>query len=167
MWVYGNEIVFTIIPNFLVTGITAIIAGLMIVIWSATTIHKKNGPLVFILLLILLFLVGGGIGQIVSFTLIWAAATRINKPQTWRRKIHQVGLRRVLAKLWFGFLIVCSLLIKIAHEIAIYGYFPGVNEPNQILTIVFFNLVFGLIVLRLIFVAGFAYDIYVQDNMLG
>jgi hypothetical protein len=38
IWAHGNEIAFTIIPNFLVTGITAIIASLMIVIWSATSL---------------------------------------------------------------------------------------------------------------------------------
>ena len=72
----------------------------MIVIWSATSLNKKNGPLVFILLFILLFLDGGGVGQIIFFTLIWAAATRINNPLTWWRKILSSTLRRVLAKLW-------------------------------------------------------------------
>ena len=167
MWVHGNESAFTIIPNFLITGIATIIVGLMIVIWSATSLHKKNGPLVFILLFILLFLVGGGIGQIVFFTLIWAAATRINKPLTWWRKILSACPRKVLAKLWSYLLIICSLLILFALEIAIFGFVPGVSNPDQILTIMLSSLGIGLIVLLLTFVAGFAYDIEMQDNMLG
>ena len=166
MWVHGNEIAFTIIPNFLVTGIAAVIVGLMIVIWSATSLNKKNGPLVFILLFILLFLVGGGVGQIIFFTLIWAAATRINKPLTWWRKILPTTLRRVLAKLWPALLIICSLLIIFALEIAIFGYIPGMNDPDRILTIMLSSLGFGLLVLLSTFVAGFAYDIEMQDNLL-
>ena len=166
MWVHGNEIAFTIIPNFLVTGIAAVIVGLMIVIWSATSLNKKNGPLVFILLFILLFLVGGGVGQIIFFTLIWAAATRINNPLTWWRKILPSTLRRVLAKLWPARLIICSLLIIFALEIAIFGYIPGMNDPDRILTIMLSSLGFGLLVLLSTFVAGFAYDIEMQDNLL-
>ena len=166
MWVHGNEIAFTILPNFLATGIPAVIVGLKIVIWSATSLNKKNGPLVFILLFILLFLVGGGVGQIIFFTLIWAAATRINNPLTWWRKILPSTLRRVLAKLWPALLIICSLLIIFALEIAIFGYIPGMNDPDRILTIMLSSLGFGLLVLLSTFVAGFAYDIEIQDNLL-
>jgi len=54
----------SIIPNFLITGIAAITIGLLIVIWSIGFVHMPKGPLVFILLSILLFLVGGGFGQV-------------------------------------------------------------------------------------------------------
>jgi hypothetical protein len=67
MWYYGSEEAFTIIPNFLVTGLLAMAASLCIVIWSVGFVHKKNGPLVLLLLFILLFLVGGGIAQILFF----------------------------------------------------------------------------------------------------
>ena len=122
----------------------------MIVIWTATSLQKQNGPLVFILL----FLIGGGIGQMKFYTLIWAAATRINKPLTWWRKILPTTLRRVLAKLWPALLIICSLLIIFALEIAIFGYIPGMNDPDRILTIMLSSLGFGLLVLLSTFVAG-------------
>jgi len=51
----------TIIPNFLVTGVLAIIFGLIVAIWTAMFVHKKNGGLVLILLSIIMLLVGGGI----------------------------------------------------------------------------------------------------------
>ncbi|MGB8980624.1 MAG: hypothetical protein WCC12_01995, partial [Anaerolineales bacterium] len=50
MWPHGNEPAFTLIPNFLMTGIAAMIVGLAIIIWSLGFVHKKNGPVVFILL---------------------------------------------------------------------------------------------------------------------
>src|SRR5208283_296635 len=34
MWVYGTEDAFTLVPNFLLTGILAIILSLAIMIWS-------------------------------------------------------------------------------------------------------------------------------------
>ena len=159
MWDHGNEFAFTVIPNFLITGIVAIVVSLIIIIWSVTSIQKKNGPLVFILLFVLLFLVGGGIGQIIFFTLGWAAATRINKPLNWWRKILPKGFRSALAKLWLGFLIVSSLLILFALEIAVFGFVPGVNDSDLISTIMLSALGVGLGVLLLTFVAGFAYDI--------
>ena len=167
MWVHGTETAFTLIPNFLITGIVAIVVSLIIIIWSVTSIHKKNGPLVFILLFILLFLVGGGIGQIIFFTLGWAAATRINKPLNWWRKVLPHGLRRVFAKLWLGFLIVSSLLILFALEIAMFGFVPGVSDPDLILTIMLSALGAGLGILLLTFVAGFAHDIERQANIVG
>ena len=87
MWLHGSEEAFTIIPNYLLTGILAMLAGLAVIIWSVGYIHTKHGPTIFILLFVLLFLVGGGIGQIVFFIPTWLASTRINKPLTWWRKV--------------------------------------------------------------------------------
>ena len=65
MWSYGTEEAFTIVPNFLLTGVLAVLISIAIIIWSVGFVHKKQGPTIFILLFLLLFLVGGGIGQIV------------------------------------------------------------------------------------------------------
>jgi len=167
MWVHGNEYAFTVIPNFLITGILAMIVSLAIMIWSVGFVHKKNGPLVFLLLFILLFLVGGGIGQIVFFTLTWAVSTRINKPLTWWRKVLPESVRKVFSKLWSWSLIAGSLLIVMALEIAITGLVPGVNDPDLILIIMLTALGAGLGILLLTFVAGFAHDIERQANVVS
>jgi hypothetical protein len=81
MWLYGTEEAFTIIPNFLITGILTIIVSLAIIIWSASYLQTKRGAAVFLLLFVVLFLVGGGIAaQVVFVPITWAVATRINKP---------------------------------------------------------------------------------------
>jgi hypothetical protein len=67
--------IFTVIPNYLATGIAAILVGLSVVIWTLGFIHKKNGPIVFLALSMLLFVVGGGIAQVPFFILTWAAST--------------------------------------------------------------------------------------------
>jgi hypothetical protein len=167
MWPHGNEYAFTVIPNFLVTGILAMILSLAIMIWSVGFVHKKNGPLIFLLLFILLFLVGGGIAQIVFFTLTWAVSTRINKPLTWWRKVLPERGRRVLSKLWLWSLIAGSLLLVLVLEIATFGFVPGVNDPDLILTIMLSSLGVGLGIFLLTFVAGFAYDIERQAKIVG
>ena len=50
----------TVIPDFFVTGILAIIFALIVLAWAAALVSKKNGGAVLILLSVVLLLVGGG-----------------------------------------------------------------------------------------------------------
>src|SRR5258708_3447229 len=77
VWKQGGEGAFTLIPNFLVTGIVATALGLAIIAWSIRLIQSPRGPKVFLLLAVASFLTGGGVAQIVLFTLTWGVATRI------------------------------------------------------------------------------------------
>ena len=56
----GGEPAMTIIPSFLVTGVLAIIFGLIVTVWAAALVQRKNGGLALILLSVILLLVGGG-----------------------------------------------------------------------------------------------------------
>lgn len=159
MWAHGNEPAFTVIPNFLVTGIAAMAVSLAVIVWCAGFLHKKSGPLVFLSLFILLFLVGGGIGQVLFFTILWAFATRIRKPLAWWRKVFPAGLRGVLAKAWLPCLTISSLLILYALQIAIFGWVPGISSPDTISLVMVSALGAGLVFLILAFISGFAYDI--------
>jgi len=49
--------------------IAAMLTGIAVVIWSAGFMHKKHASLIFLLLFILLFLVGGGVAQVISLQL--------------------------------------------------------------------------------------------------
>jgi len=159
MWFYGTEEAFSIIPNFLATGILAMLTGVAIMIWSVGFVHKKNGPSIFLLLFVFLFLFGGGIGQIGFFIPTWAASTRINKPLTWWRKVLSESIRRVLAKLWPVLLGAFLMIFLIALAIAIFGYIPGMSEPEIILYIDWSLLLAALVLMLFSFVAGFADDI--------
>jgi len=166
---WGTEEAFTIIPNFLVTGILAVIVSLTIIVWSVGFLHTKHGATVFGLLFIALFLVGGGIAaQILFVPVTWAAATRINKPLTWWRKALPAGIQRGLAKIWPVTLTIgcCSFLIGLF--IAITGYVPGVRDDERILAICW-SFIFGggLGMYLLTFVAGFANDIQKQIEGTG
>ena len=56
-----GEPVMTVIPSFLVSGVLAIISGIVVTIWTATQIHRKNGGLILIMLSIVMLFVGGGL----------------------------------------------------------------------------------------------------------
>jgi len=165
MWPHGNEYAFTLIPNFLMTGIAAMMVGLAIIIWSLGFVHKKNGPTVFFLLFVLLLLVGGGVAQILFFPWIWLVSTRINKPLAWWRKILPVKIQKPLGKLWPWFMIISSALLVFVLEIAITGFVPAVNDPEAVLSIMLSCLGMEVVVLPLTFVSGFAHDIAMRPNI--
>ncbi len=163
MWVYGTEDAFTLIPNFLITGLLAMTLSLALIIWSIGFVHKKSGLPVLIVLCVLLFLVGGGVAQVVMFVLLWAVAGQINSPLTGLRKVLPESVRRRLAPLWPCFLAAGSLLFFMALEIAVAGFVPGVNnaDQKQITCWSLLGVAFGAFLLAI--VAGFAHDL--QANL--
>ncbi len=158
MWVYGTEDAFTLIPNFLLSGIAAIALSLLIAVWSVGFVQKKHGSTIFLLLFILLFLSGGGLAQIVYFTLAWAVSTRINKPLTWLGRFLPEQARRALGMPWLWLLSGFILPSLVALEIAIFGYMPGVHDPLQVLHICWSLLAVGFVFLLLAIASGFMHD---------
>ena len=158
-WTYGTEGAFTLIPNFLITGIFVSIVSLAIIIWSMKFIQKKYGATVFLLLLIVLTLVGGGIGHIVLTIPTWAYATRINKPLLWWRKVLSSKIRNILLKMWVPFLVVTCLSWLIVMELGIFGFFPYQTNPDTILTICFSFVLFTVFMANLTFICGIAKDV--------
>jgi len=169
MWEYGGEEAFTIIPNFLVTGILAVLVGIALIIWSLGYVHKKQGPLVLFLLNVLLLLFGGGIAApVMIYLLAGITATRINKPLNWWRKILPETIRPALAGLWHYTLPIAAISFLTGLSIAITGYVPGVDvsNPERILTICWsfvFGGGWGLFLVSII--SGFADDI--QNNWVN
>lgn len=158
-WVLGTEEAFTIIPNFLISGILSMALGLMIVIWSLRYIQTRYGCTVYLVLFILLFLVGGGIGQIVFFIPAWAFATRMNKPLTWWRKVLPQGIWPFLSSLWITALILSSIAILIGLEIAVFGFFPGMTDPETILNTALILVLISALLNVISFIAGFGHEL--------
>jgi len=166
-WIHGTEAAFTIIPNFLVTGICVILVSLAIILWSVKYIQVKYGATVFLSLLILLTFVGGGIGFIVLFLPTWAYATRINKSLDWWKNILPARLRKALSKLWIYGLATTSISWLIVMELGIIGYFPGQTNPDTILNTVFVFLFSTVILANFTYVCGFARDIEERELELS
>ena len=146
----GREPALTLIPNFFVTGVLAIIVSLIVILWAAAFVQRKHGGLVLILLSILQFLVGGGLAPIPMIIIAGAVATRIHAPLTWWRTHLSVYSRRLLATLWPWSLIAVFLLGSVDLEIAVFG-----NNPNLVNTLGPFLM--GILLLTII--AAFAHDI--------
>ena len=121
-WEYASETALTIIPNFLITGILAVIFGLLVTIWAYAFIDKKYGAGILFLLSIVLWLVGGGFAPIFMSILASLTATRINNPLRWWRAHLPVNLRSFLSKLWPSSIIAFVFAFSIGVEIAIFGY---------------------------------------------
>jgi menaquinone-dependent protoporphyrinogen oxidase len=158
-WTEGGEGAFTIVPNFLVTGILAVLIGLLIIYWSLRRVHQAYGPGVFLLLFVLLFLVGGGIGQLIFFIPAWWVATRIHRPLTWWRSLWPAGLQKALAYLWPPLLVSPTVTMIVALYLTVFGYVPGFADMERLLTITLALVGASWVFFLLAFVAGFAYDI--------
>jgi len=161
-WVHGSEDAFTLIPNFLITGICAMCVSIIIMIWSLFCLHKRNSTTIFLLLFILLVLVGGGIGFIPFFIVTWAYATRINTPLTRWKKWLKPKIRNSIAFFWPYALAVTAICWLTAIEIAVFGYVPGVSNPDLKLGICWSFLFIAFVLLNVSYISGFSYDINEQ-----
>jgi hypothetical protein len=164
-WVHGTEEAFTIIPNFMLTGLAAMLVGLLIIIWSLFFIERKHGATVFLGLFILLFLVGGGIGQIVFFVPTWAFATRLNKPLTGWRKILPRRSWDFLSWVWLVTLILFIVTILLGLEMAVFGYFPGLTDPDVILNTTLLIVLSSAIFNIISFIAGFGHELRRMEHL--
>jgi len=163
-WTHGTEAAFTVIHNFLITGIFVVLLGLAVIVWSLKYIQVKHGTTVFLLLLILLTLVGGGIGYIIVFVPTWAFATRMNKSLDWWGKILSPRVRRHLSARWIYCLVSTSVAWLIVMELGIFGYFPGQENPDTILNIVFGFLFATSLMACITFICAFARDLETQKT---
>ena len=163
-WPLGTEDAFTLIPNFMLTGILSMVLGLTIIVWSIGYLHTRHGRTVFLSLFILLFLVGGGIGQLAFFIPAWAFATRLNKPLTWWKKVLPRSIWPFLSNLWIFTLVLASLLILIGLEIAIFGYVPGMTDPERIQNTALLLVLTSAILYVVTFIAGFGHELLRMDK---
>ena len=157
-WAQGHEPAFTLIPDFLITGIAAMAVGVAAIIWSAGFLHRRRGPLIFMLLFLLLLLIGGGVAQVIFFPVFWLLAARIQKPPSRWRTVLPSGVRRAMGGLWPPLLALSALCILYTLQIAVFGYVPGVSDPDTISIIMVSILGAGYLLLILACIAGFARD---------
>jgi hypothetical protein len=90
----------TVLPNLLITGILAVIFGLLVGVWSAFFVQRRRGGLVLILLCVPLLLFGGGLFPPLIGLIAGALGTRIHKPLNPDGSRLSGGLLRFLAALW-------------------------------------------------------------------
>ena len=112
---FGHEPAMTVIPNFLFTGIAAMLCGLAIMLWSMRLLRGKRGAAVLLLLSVALLLVGGGFGPISLLIVACLAASQIGRTAKMAHRSKTPMLRRALARTWPWWL-VASLLCKLPRD---------------------------------------------------
>jgi len=135
----------TIIPNFLITGILAIILGLITIVWSLAFVQRKQGGLVLILLSIGLLLFGGGLFPPLIGIIAGLVGTRINKPLIWTRDHLPNTLSRWLAKLYPWTLI--AYLVLVFGQFVIGHFFNDWLSANMGINVI---LILGLLLLSVV-----------------
>lgn len=158
-WLHGTEGAFTVIHNFLITGILTVITGSSIVIWSLKYLHVKQGSTILLLLFMVLTLVGGGLGYIVLIIPVWAFATRINKTLDWWKKKLTASWVKKLSSCWKFGLTATLISWLVVMQLGIFGFFPGQNNPDTLLNIVFLFLFSSVLLACLTFICAIAGDI--------
>lgn len=160
----GGEPAMTIIPNFLITGILALLVSLALLIWATGFVQRKNGGWFMIFLSIVLLLVGGGIFPPIFGILIGAVATKINAQAADQKANRPTGFQHFLAKLWpwsYAACIISWLLLL-----------PGVPlidrfTEGDITTAILVILILVLGTLFLTMLSGFAYDKEMQPGTMS
>jgi len=153
---------FTVIPNYLVTGIATVLVSLGIIVWALGFLGTRRGPFVLLLLVIALFLVGGGFAHVIAFALAWAMATRIGKPLLWWRRALPDRWRNLLSRLWPTLFAVSLLSFGLGVAIWLFDYVPGMGDAVQKVHLTWAFLLVGLAALLVTVVAAFARDIESQ-----
>jgi hypothetical protein len=157
-WKQGGEEALTLIPNFLFSGIVATSLGLLMIVWSLRFIDSRRGPLVFLLLGVASFFTGGGVAQIVLFTLTWAVATKVHAHLGFWERLIPERPRKILGAVWPWTLAASTVLFLVALEIAIFGYVPGVTDPTELLHICWKILALALALFLISVCSGFTSD---------
>ena len=161
--ILAGEPAMTIVPNLLLTGILAILASLIFLVWVTMFVQRKHGGLGLILLSVVMLLVGGGFGPPLLGIMLGTAATRINAPLNWWRAHLTAGSQRFLARLW-PWSLVAGLIawLSLLPGTILLDHFFGVDNPDLVVPVLTFS-AFGLLLLTIF--AGFAYDVRQRTDL--
>jgi hypothetical protein len=110
----------TIVQNFLVTGVLAIVISSLVIVWSIKFVQGKYGTTILLFLSITQMLFGGG--WVIDLALIMCIlSTRIDKPLNWWRSHLSEHLRLQLAKFFPISLVLYSILASTMLILSIIG----------------------------------------------
>lgn len=150
---HACEPAMSILPNFLITGILAMLLSLAIIVWSGWFVQRRQGGLVLILLSIALLLFGGGFFPPIIALVGGLAGTQINRPLSGR----PTTLTRFVARLW-----PWTLVIFVSWTL---GQFPVGYFFNDFLKgIMYFSLLLILTSLPLSVYTAYAHDAVEQSR---
>jgi len=144
---HACEPAMSILPNFLITGILAMLLSLILIVWAGWFVQRRHGGWVQMALSVLLLLFGGGFFPPIIAFVGGLAGTHINRPLSGQPS----RLTRFAAKLWSW-----SLVIFVGWTL---GQFPFGYFFNDFLkSIMYISLLVILSSLPLAVYTAYAYD---------
>jgi hypothetical protein len=159
--ILGGEPAMSVIPNFLVTGIFAVLVSLIFIMWATVFVQRRYGGLALILLSFVLLAVGGGFGPPLIGIIVGVVATRMRSAHGWWRAHLSAGALRFLSSLWPWLFGACLIaLLMLFPGLALVGWLFGVDGSNPAvptLLLSFICAAFGLLPLTAF--VGFARDV--------
>lgn len=144
---HACEPAMTIIPNFLATGILAIVASLILLLWAVAFVQRKHGGVILILLSVVQLQTGGGFVSPLVGIVAGVTGTSINMPFTEQRTLSG----KFLATLWPWSLVV--YLVWLPAEWLLGSLFNDV-----LVNLGCVLLLFSICLLTLAVVSGIAHD---------
>jgi hypothetical protein len=146
--ILAGEPAMTIIPNFLITGILAVLFSLIFLVWAVRYVGRKHSGLVLILLSVAMLLTGAGFGPFILGVVVGLTATQINSPLSrWRAHVPD-GLRHFLGDLWvWSFAAALFAWLMLFPGINLIDTFIGVENADSVYMITGFA--FGLLLLTI------------------
>jgi len=144
--------------------VLATLLGVALIFWSLRFLNRSYGPTIFLLLSVASFLVGGGVAQVVLFTMNWAAATRISASLGFWHWLIPQPIRGALSRSWRWTVATATLFFLAALETAIVGYVPGVTDHPRILHVCWTLVLAGIALFMVSFLMGFAHDLQAREN---
>jgi hypothetical protein len=93
---HACEPAMSMIPNFLITGMLAMLLSLMLLVWAVWFVQRKYGGWIQMALAVLLLLFGGGFFPPIIAFVGGVAGTQINRPVSGQ----SARITRFAARLW-------------------------------------------------------------------
>jgi hypothetical protein len=158
VWKQGGEAAFTLLSTFLLSGIMASLLGVVMIVWAIRFLPSRHGPILFLALGVTSFFSGGGVAQVVLFTITWGVATRIHASLGFWERLIPGKLQRILGAVWPWTSAASTVLFVVALEIAVFGYVPGVQDQTELLHICWKILALALALYLISVCSGFVRD---------
>jgi hypothetical protein len=151
---------FTIVQNYLLTGILAVALGIAVVVWAIVFIDRVHGPAVFVALCAALFLVGGGIAEVAFIVLTALVSTRIHHPLDGWQRAASSRLGLALSRLWPYAMGMAISVFLIGYSIWLFVLPPGeVRQIGTLHYVTWISLSVGFVSLLVVVPCGFMRDI--------
>jgi hypothetical protein len=163
-WSRGIETAFTLIPNYLITGIAAVIFSSAVAIWSAFFMKRKGAWIALLFLSIAQFLTGGGFAQISLAILVSLAASAIGRPRRLWRAYVPLAARKLIAAPWIFFFAAFLAAFAAAIEMAVFGFPFGSSNPDLTYGIMMISSYVIMATFVLALLSAFARDSLVEDG---